>query len=170
MLTALDPDAPVLHPELGDNKMYERTAYKGDVDVGFAAATHIVEGTFDFGRHTGVTRATGNDFVMGPITKSLNSSLWRTGCPHDTGVVLKHLGIPERDIRVIAQDCGGSYGIKSHFYGDEFATAVLSIMLCRPVRYRADRIESFASDIHARQHRLVGRMGIDGGKNCFRIR
>ena len=41
----------------------------------------------------------------------------------------KHLGIPERDIRVIAQDCGGSYGIKSHLYGDEFATAVLSIML-----------------------------------------
>ena len=74
----------------------------------------------------------------------------------------RHLGIPERDIRVVAQDCGGSYGIKSHLYGDEFATAVLSIMLNRPVRFRADRIESFVSDIHARHHRLTGRLGIDG--------
>ena len=45
MLTALDPDTPVLHPELGDNKMFERVAEKGDVDAGFAAASHVVEGT-----------------------------------------------------------------------------------------------------------------------------
>ncbi|MFT5485863.1 MAG: carbon-monoxide dehydrogenase large subunit, partial [Alphaproteobacteria bacterium] len=73
----------------------------------------------------------------------------------------KHLDLPERDIRVLTQDCGGSYGIKSHLYGDEFATAVLSIMLGRPIRWRADRIESFVGDIHARHHRLQTKMGLD---------
>ena len=162
MLTALDPDAPVLHPELGDNKMYERTANKGDVDAGFAAAKHIVEGTFDFGRHTGVTLEPRVMTSSWDPSQNQLTVYYGGQAVHMIQVLFsKHLGIPERDIRVIAQDCGGSYGIKSHFYGDEFATAVLSIMLCRPVRYRADRIESFVSDIHARQHRLVGRMGID---------
>ena len=162
MLTALDPETPVLHPELGDNKMYERVAEKGDVGAGFAAAAHVVEGTFDFGRHTGVT------LEPRVMTSSWDSSekqltvYYGGQAVHMIQVLFsKHLGIPERDIRVIAQDCGGSYGIKSHLYGDEFATAVLSIMLDRPVRYRADRMESFVSDIHARQHRLTGKMGID---------
>ena len=140
MLTALDPDTPVLHPELGDNKMFERVAEKGDVDAGFAAASHVVEGTFDFGRHTGVTLEPRTMVSSWDPSEKHLTVYYGGQAVHMIQVLFsKHLGIPERDIRVIAQDCGGSYGIKSHLYGDEFATAVLSIMLGRPVRYRADR-------------------------------
>tara|TARA_Y100001970_G_C14258995_1_gene877935 strand:- start:9351 stop:11654 length:2304 start_codon:yes stop_codon:yes gene_type:complete len=162
MLSALDPTAPVLHPELGDNKMFERSVEKGDVDTAFNNAAYVVEGTFDFGRHTGVTleprtMVSSWDASEGQLTVHYGGQ-----AVHMIQVLFsKHLGIPERNIRVVAGDCGGSYGIKSHLYGDEFATAVLSMMLNRPVRYRADRIESFVSDIHARQHRLSGRMGVD---------
>lgn len=162
MLTALDPDTPVLHPEIGDNQMYERAAEKGDVDAAFASAAHVVEGTYDFGRHTGVTLEPRTMMSSWDSSEKQLTVYYGGQAVHMTQVLFsRHLGIPERDIRVIAQDCGGSYGIKSHLYGDEFATAVLSIMLDRPVRYRADRIESFVSDIHARHHRLTGRMGID---------
>ena len=162
MERALDADAPVIHAELGNNKMYERIAESGDIEAGFAASTHIVDGTFEFGRHTGVTlepRAIVSSYD--PSEKRL-MVYYGGQAPHMIRVLFsRHLGLPERDIRVLTQDCGGSYGIKSHLYGDEFATAVLSIMLGRPVRWRADRIESFVSDIHARHHRVRARMGID---------
>jgi carbon-monoxide dehydrogenase large subunit len=162
METALDPSAPVIHASLGDNKMYERAVETGDADAGFAAATQIVEQEFRFGRHTGVTlepRAiiSAYDRADGRLTVHYGGQ-----APHLIQTLFaKHLDMAERDVRVIAQDCGGSYGIKSHFYGDEFATAILSMMLDRPVRWRADRIESFVSDIHARHHRVRARMGFD---------
>jgi carbon-monoxide dehydrogenase large subunit len=66
----------------------------------------------------------------------------------------RHLGIPEANVRVIAKDIGGAFGIKVHVYPDEMATAALSVMLRRPVKFVADRLESFLSDIHAREHRV----------------
>ena len=77
----------------------------------------------------------------------------------------KHFGISEDNVRVICRDVGGSFGIKVHTYPDEMATAALSIMLRRPVKYIADRQESFVTDIHARDHRVSARMALDkGGK------
>jgi carbon-monoxide dehydrogenase large subunit len=45
-----------------------------------------------------------------------------------------------------------------HVYPDEMATAALSVMLRRPVKFLADRLESFATDIHAREHRVKVRL------------
>ena len=70
----------------------------------------------------------------------------------------RHLDIPEGNVRVIAKDVGGSYGIKVHVYADEMATAALSVMLRRPVKFIADRLESFLSDIHAREHKATVRL------------
>src|ERR1043165_6373501 len=53
--TALDAETPVIHPELGDNLTFERVLNAGDVDRGFAEADAVVDTTFIFGRHTGVT-------------------------------------------------------------------------------------------------------------------
>src|SRR5947207_5924212 len=53
--TALDAGTPVIHPELGDNLTFERKHEAGDPDKGFANADAVVETTFVFGRHTGVT-------------------------------------------------------------------------------------------------------------------
>jgi carbon-monoxide dehydrogenase large subunit len=72
----------------------------------------------------------------------------------------RHLGIPEANVRVITKDVGGSFGIKVHVYPDEMATAALSVMLRRPVKFIADRLESFVSDIHAREHRARVRLAV----------
>jgi carbon-monoxide dehydrogenase large subunit len=70
----------------------------------------------------------------------------------------RHLDIPESNIRVICKDVGGSFGIKVHVYADEMATAALSVMLRRPVKFQADRAESFLTDIHAREHEATVRL------------
>ena len=45
-----------------------------------------------------------------------------------------------------------------HVYADEMATAALSVMLRRPVKFIADRLESFLTDIHAREHKAKVRL------------
>ena len=74
-------------------------------------------------------------------------------------------------VRVLTKDVGGSFGIKVHIYADEMATVALSKLLRRPVKFVADRFESFVTDIHARDHRVKGRIGVknDGTITAFEI-
>jgi len=82
--------------------------------------------------------------------------------PHMMQSVLsRHLGVPEARVRVVAEDVGGSFGIKIHTYGDEIAALAASKLLRRPVKFVADRLESFLSDIHARDHRITARAALD---------
>ncbi len=172
METALDPDTPVIHPELGDNLAWERLYAAGDVDAAFAASDHVVAATFGFGRHTGVTlepRACLADYNPGDGRLTVYQG---TQAPHMIqNVLAKHLDLPEHQVRVVCKDVGGSFGIKVHVYADEMATAALSKMLRRPVKYVADRLESFVTDIHARDHRVNGRVGVmaDGRITAFEI-
>ncbi|HEX2256225.1 MAG TPA: xanthine dehydrogenase family protein molybdopterin-binding subunit, partial [Afifellaceae bacterium] len=56
MERALEPDAPVIHSDFGGNLAWERLVEHGDADAAFARDdVTIVERTFRFGRHTGVT-------------------------------------------------------------------------------------------------------------------
>src|SRR5258706_11252848 len=45
----------VIHPELGDNICFKREHDTGGVDAAFAKADVVVEETYEFSRHTGVT-------------------------------------------------------------------------------------------------------------------
>ena len=95
-----------------------------------------------------------------------------TQAPHMMqNIIAKHLGLAEAQVRMICKDVGGSFGIKVHVYADEMATAALSKLLRRPVKFVADRIESFVTDIHARDHRVRGRIGVmkDGRITAFEI-
>ena len=162
METALAPDAPVIHPDLGDNLCFQRVNESGKVDEAFAAAHKVVEATFHTGRHTGVTLEPRSILVDYNRASAKLTVYHSTQAPHMMqGVFAKHMRLPEGDVRVICTDVGGSYGIKVHVYPDEVATAVIAKMLARPVKFIADRLESFATDIHARDHRITGRMAVD---------
>ncbi|NIA71517.1 xanthine dehydrogenase family protein molybdopterin-binding subunit [Pelagibius litoralis] len=159
METALDPDTPVIHPELGDNLCFERSIDSGDVDAAFAEAAVVVEETFHFNRHTGVTlepRSIICDYNPADETLTLHMSVQ---CPHmSKNLYAKHLGLDEDKVRVICKDVGGSFGLKIHTYSDEMAAGALTVMLGRPVKFIADRLESFTTDIHARDHRVTAKM------------
>ena len=76
------------------------------------------------------------------------------------GVFSRQLGIPEHKVRVIAPDVGGGFGIKINVFAEEVAVAVISMMIGRPVKYCADRSESFVSDNHVRDHIIKARMSL----------
>jgi len=169
---ALDASTPVIHPSLGDNLTFERALTAGDPDGGFAQADAVVETTFLFGRHTGVTnepRAIVADW--NPAEERL-TVYHGTQAPHMTqDVFAKHLNLEAHQVRVLTKDVGGSFGIKVHIYADEMATVALSKLLRRPVKFVADRLESFVTDIHARDHRVHAKIGVknDGTITAFEI-
>src|SRR6202051_4251721 len=170
--TALDAKTPVIHPELGDNLTFERVLNAGDPDQGFAAADAVAEATFVFGRHTGVTnepRAIVADWNPGEERLTVYHG---TQAPHMTqDIFAKHLSLESHQVRVLTKDVGGSFGIKVHIYADEMATVALSKLLRRPVKFVADRLESFVTDIHARDHRVQAKIGVkrDGTITAFAI-
>jgi len=177
MRTALDPATPVIHASLGDNLAFERNNVAGDVDRAFAESDEVIEADFVFGRHTGVTlepRAVVADWNAAEARLTIYQG---TQAPHMVqNIAALHLGLRESQVRVVCKDVGGSFGIKVHIYADEMATYALSKLLRRPVKFVADRVESFNTDIRARDHRCKGKIGvkrdgtiIDGDRTLFDV-
>jgi carbon-monoxide dehydrogenase large subunit len=170
--TALDAATPVIHPSIGDNLCFERALTAGDPDKAFAEADAVIETTFLFNRHTGVTnepRSIVADWNPGDQRLTVYQG---TQAPHMMqNLFAKHLGLEEHQVRVITKDVGGSFGIKVHTYADEMATVALAKLLKRPIKFVADRMESFVTDIHARDHRIHGKIGVknDGTITAFEI-
>ena len=113
--TALDPECPIIHPELGDNLAFRKIIDNGDVKQGLVDADIVIEETFEFGRHTAVsleTRALLADYSKadGHLTLYTSSQV-----PHMIQAVFaRTLGLPEHNVRIIAPDVGGSFGLKIH--------------------------------------------------------
>jgi carbon-monoxide dehydrogenase large subunit len=170
---AVAPGAPLIHPELGDNVIYETRLAGGDAAAALGTAHRVWRRRFTTGRHTGVPiepRSLLADFE--PATRSL--TVWMsTQVPHMMQAVLAELfGLPEHRVRVIAPDVGGSFGIKIHVYQDDLAAIAMALTLGRPVKWVPTRRESFLSDIHAREQTIDVEIGAaaDGTVTGLRAR
>ena len=159
---ARQPGTPRANPASQSNICFRTQLDSGGVDEVFVAAAHVIEQQFSFGRHTPVTlepRAIVADYEPDSGMLTVHHA---TQTPYQfQDLYSRHYNIPEARVRVIAPDIGGSFGMKLHVYHEDMAVVGLSMMLGRPVKYVADRIESFVSDIHARDHRVQARMAID---------
>ena len=162
MEKALDESCPLIHEGYDSNLAWQRTVDVGDVSNAFSNPENfVVKKKFKFGRHTGVTLEPRTSIAeYDPSDDQL--TVWYSGqAPHMMQFIFaKHLGLMEENVRVISQDVGGSFGIKVHTYGDEVAVAAIAKLLGRPIKFTADRYESFMSDIHARDHVVDARMAV----------
>ncbi len=160
-LDALDKTKPVVHPELGDNVAFDFSINKGDADKAFADAAVVVEDEFRFERQLAMTlepRGLIADFNSSDGSLTVIHSHQSPFQMQD--VFSQHLGIPEHKVKVLAPDIGGGFGMKLNLYAEELAVAAASMRLGRPVKYCADRLESFLADAHARDHVLTARMAV----------
>jgi carbon-monoxide dehydrogenase large subunit len=158
---AVAPQAPLIHPELGDNVIFETRVGGGDVARAFEDA-RVWRKRFTTGRHTGVPmepRGLVADFE--PFTRALTLTM-SSQVPHMMQAVVAQLfALPEHRVRVIAPDVGGSFGIKIHVYQDDMAAIGLAITLGRLVKFVATRRESFLADIHAREQTIETEVAAD---------
>ena len=162
MEAALEPGSTVIHPDLGDNLAFQHTIESGDPAAAMASAAHIVEHDFEFGRHTAVTlesRVLIADYD--PVDGALTVHQSHQSPYQMQDVYARHLAISEHKVRVVCPDVGGGFGLKINVHGEELAVAAVSRLLARPVKFCADRLESFAADCQTRDHRVTARMGVD---------
>jgi carbon-monoxide dehydrogenase large subunit len=165
---ARQEDSVIINPEFGTNISFALKVESGDVEAAFKDGTIEIEDTFRFGRHTAVT------LEPRAIIADYNSSEEQLTVYHATqtpyqfqDLYSRSYGIAESRVRVIAPDIGGSFGMKLHVYHEDMAVVGLSMLTGRPVKYVADRMESFLSDIHARDHRVRASMTADAAGNIL---
>ncbi|MBV8421372.1 MAG: xanthine dehydrogenase family protein molybdopterin-binding subunit [Hyphomicrobiales bacterium] len=60
------------------------------------------------------------------------------------------LGVPNQRLRVVTQDVGGAFGLKTGPYPEYLAILVAARKIGRPVHWMSNRAEAFLSDNHAR--------------------
>ncbi len=80
------------------------------------------------------------------------------------------LGLPESKVRVIAPDVGGGFGSKIFLYPEETALVWASKRVGRPIKWTAERSESFLADAHGRDHVTTAEMAMDKDGHFLALR
>ncbi len=70
-------------------------------------------------------------------------------------------GVPEHKLKVVAPDVGGGFGSKIHHYAEELLALWAARKIGRPVKWTAQRSESFLSDAHGRDHVTHAELAVD---------
>ncbi len=168
-----DPEAaieggPLVHEELGTNKVHEWSLGGGDLEAGFANADVIVERRVVNHRTAGAAiepRGVLADYRAGSLT--VHSA---TQVPHFLRLFLAlQLGISEDRVRAIAPEVGGGFGSKLQIYGEEIVLAWASRKLERPIKWIEGRSEGMQVTHHGRDQIAHVRVGAtrDGKITAF---
>jgi carbon-monoxide dehydrogenase large subunit len=86
------------------------------------------------------------------------------------GEVARLLQLSEAQVRVIAPDVGGGFGVKSGPYREEVLLAWLAVRMGRPLRWAATRREDFATTCHARGSICEGALALDADGRILGLR
>ncbi len=155
---AVASDAPLLHPQLGDNLAATFEVVVGEPEAAFARADRVVRGRFYVQRYTGMPMETRG--VMAAWDVGLRQlTVWSsTQWPHTLRDALAaSLGLAPSAVRVVAPDVGGGFGVKQEVYPEEIVIAALARRLRRPVKWIETRTEHCATAVA--RARAVARHG-----------
>jgi aerobic carbon-monoxide dehydrogenase large subunit len=149
---ALEPDAPLLEPEWGDNVAIAFRFQKGDVDAAFAGAHATIEERFSSHRSMAAPIETRGVVAAGdPFSGDL--TVWASSqTPHLLRDFLAGaLSLAPDRLRVVAADVGGGFGMKGSIYPEDLLVPMAARELGRPVKWIEDRAENLAAATHGRE-------------------
>ncbi len=171
------PDAPQLWPpaytpEFGNIAAYYQVGDAAAVDAAFAQARHVV-----------TIALVNNRIVSNPIEPKAAAAaydpvteqftLW---CPTQniynmlTQIADAVLKVPKEKFRVISADVGGGFGTRVWPYPEYAAVAYAARKCARPVKWLADRSETFLSDNHGRDHYSEAALALDAEQRFLALR
>lgn len=73
----------------------------------------------------------------------------------------RSINLPSEKIRVISGDVGGAFGLKFFLQCETVVAAFAAMQTARPVKWIADRNESFLADVHGRDHVSNASIAVD---------
>jgi carbon-monoxide dehydrogenase large subunit len=157
MKAAVADGAPKVHDDLDDNLCYDWGFVEENreaVNEAFEKADHVT--TLELVNNRLIPNAMEPRVAVGdynPATEE--STLYTTSQnPHVIRLLMGAfvLGIPEHKLRVVAPDVGGGFGSKIFHYAEEALATFAAKQIKRPVKWTAQRSESFMTDAHGRDH------------------
>ncbi|MCB1971551.1 MAG: xanthine dehydrogenase family protein molybdopterin-binding subunit [Geminicoccaceae bacterium] len=170
MEDALADGAPQLHDEVPGNRPV--TWSWGDhaaVDAAMASAAHVTR-----------LRLVHNRVHVTPMEPrgaiaAFADGRWtvRTGCQGAFGLraqLAAAIGCEVERIRVLAEDIGGSFGMKASIFPEHVPLLHAARELGRPVRWINDRSESFLADYHGRDSVYDAALALDTDGNILAVK
>ncbi|MBZ9765603.1 xanthine dehydrogenase family protein molybdopterin-binding subunit [Mesorhizobium sp. CA6] len=161
---AIQPGAPQIHAEAENNLIFDWEL--GDAkatDAAIKSAAHVTRMKIVNNRL--VPNAMEPRAALGHYDKAEDHyTCWTTSQnPHLARLVMSafYNVAPENKLRVIAPDVGGGFGSKIYIYPEEIVCLWASKKTGVPVKWVADRTESFLSDAHGRDHVSTVEMAFD---------
>ena len=161
---ALKPGAPQIHEGAPGNKCYTwALGDKAATDAAFAKAAHVTK--LDIVNNRLIPNAIEPRAAVATFSRADDGyTLYVTSQnPHVERLLMTAfvLGLPETKVRVIAPDVGGGFGSKIYLYPEETAMVWASKHVNRPIKWTAERSESFLSDAHGRDHITHAELALD---------
>lgn len=161
---ALESGKPLVHDDVPDNRCY--TWELGDgaaTEEAFSRAAHVTRLDLVNNRlipnalepRAAVAQYSPGDDHYTLYTTSQN--------PHLARLLLAAfvLNLPEHKLRVVSPDVGGGFGSKIYPYAEEATLTWASKKVGRPIKWTAERSESFLSDAHGRDHVTHAELALD---------
>ncbi|MEL6254717.1 MAG: xanthine dehydrogenase family protein molybdopterin-binding subunit [Bacteroidota bacterium] len=170
---ALEDGAPQIHDDVPNNLCFDwEIGDKAGTDAAMAAAAHIT--TLEFVNQRVIPNAIEPRAVIGSYDSANDKYTLYTSSqnPHLIRLLLCAfvLGIPEHKVRVVAPDVGGGFGSKIFHYTEEALMIWASRQIERPIKWIAERSESFLTDAHGRDHQTKAELGLDADGNIVGLR
>jgi len=155
---------PLVHDEVPNNLCYDwEIGVESEIDEAFAKAHHVTE--IDIVNNRLIPNAMEPRAAVGEYESwGGNYTLYTTSQnPHVIRLLMGAfvLSIPEHKLRVVAPDVGGGFGSKIYHYAEEAIVTWASAKVGRPIKWTAERSESFITDAHGRDHISHAKMAMD---------
>jgi len=170
---AIQAGAPAVHDEARDNVSFRwQLGDKAATDKAFAGAAKVVKQSFR--NHRLIPNAIEPRSALASANPGTGEiTLWlTTQNPHVHRLIMSAfvLGLPEHKLRVISPDVGGGFGSKIFVYPEECVVTWASRALSRPVKWTAERRESFLTDAHGRDHYTDAEMALSADGKIVGLR
>ncbi len=167
------PGAAQVHPEAPRNTCFEwELGDRAATEAAFKNAAKVI--SLDIANNRLIPNAMEPRAAVGEYDKGTGIyTLYTTSQnPHVARLVLSaFVGVaPENKLRVIAPDVGGGFGSKIFIYSEETVCTWASKKAGRPVKWVAERSESFVSDAHGRDHRTHAELALDAHGKMLGLR
>jgi carbon-monoxide dehydrogenase large subunit len=161
---AVKTGAPRVYDEVAGNLCYDWSiGDKAATDSAFAKAAHVTK--LDLVNNRLVPNAMEPRAYIGEYERGTGEYTLYTTCqnPHAIRLLMGAfvLHVPEHKLRVVAPDVGGGFGSKIYHYAEEAAVTWAAGQLGRPVKWLAERSESFISDAQGRDHVTHAELALD---------
>jgi carbon-monoxide dehydrogenase large subunit len=175
---AIAPDAPQLWPEAPGNLAIdwgfppsENGANARAVDQAIKDAPHVARVSYVNQRIVVASiEPRGATATYDPTHDRYTLRVCSQGVPTIRDGLARIMGIDRSRLRVISEDVGGAFGMKSSPYPEYPALLVAARMTGRPVHWMSTRSEAFLSDHHARDSVLEGELALDAEGRFFALR